>query len=325
MSEGFGAVRDVSDDDAYDRLFRPEPEDMLHSSYATPSLVPDVAEVIPPASRNVVDTGRLFRSVHAQADASALTAVPAAEVPRLRTLRLEHSEPVAPILTTRAFETLPRNDYFEEAFADPSIDREPLEPEPVLVEPETELLEPLEPVEQPKPRVAPIVPAEAALHPKNSSPAPEPLEEFDDIRGSYEPAAEGFWAANSMHDFDWQTGLRPNAAYAIVIGATFVAGLAGALLLGSGTGLLTGLVLLIASALVAVRVRMPDAAVAVIAPPIAFFVACVTVGQIGLSGSAGLTGRLLDVFFMLSSGWYWVIGPSAVALGIVIWRRRRPE
>ena len=319
MSEGFGAVRDVSDDDAYDRLFRPEPEDMLHHSYGTPSLVPNVAEVIPPAGRNLIDTGRLFRSVHA-ADASALMAVPAAEVPRLRTLRLERSEPVAPILTSRTFEPLPSNDSFTEALAEPSTD-----PEPELLEPTPELLDPSEPVEQPRPRLAPIAVATAALRPRNSLPAPEPLEEFDDIRGSYEPAAEGFWAVDSMHDFDSHTGLRPNGAYAIVIGVTFVAGLASALLLGSGTGLLTGLVLLIASALVAVRVRMPDAAVAVIAPPIAFFVACVTVGQIGLSGSAGLTGRLLDVFFMLSSGWYWVIGPSAVALGIVIWRRRRPE
>ena len=319
MSEGFGAVRDVSDDDAYDRLFRPEPEDMLHSSYATPSLVPDVAEDIPPAGRNLIDTGRLFRSVHAQADASALTAVPAAEVPRLRTLRLEHSEPVAPILTSRTFEPLPRNDSFKEALAEPITD-----PEPELLEPAPELLDPSEPVEQPGPRVAPIAVASAA-RPRNSFPAPEPLEEFDDIRGSYEPAAEGFWAADSMHDFDRHMGLIPNAAYAIVIGATFVAGLASALLLGSGTGLLTGLVLLIASVLVAVRVRMPDAAVAVIAPPIAFFVACVTVGQIGLSGNAGLTGRLLDVFFMLSSGWYWVLGPAVVALGIVIWRRRRAE
>ena len=179
MSEGFGAVRDVSDDDAYDRLFRPEPEDMLHSSYATPSLVPDVAEDIPPAGRNLIDTGRLFRSVHAQADASALTAVPAAEVPRLRTLRLEHSEPVAPILTSRTFEPLPRNDSFKEALAEPSTD-----PEPELLEPTPELLDPSEPVEQPRPRLAPIAVATAALRPRNSFPAPEPLEEFDDIRGS---------------------------------------------------------------------------------------------------------------------------------------------
>ena len=95
--------------------------------------------------------------------------------------------------------------------------------------------------------------------------------------------------------------------------------------MGTGTGWVTGLVLLIASAFVAARVRLPDAAVAVIAPPIAYFVACLTVGQIGLSGTAGLTGRVIDVFFMLASGWYWVLGPAAVALGIVIWRRRRSE
>jgi hypothetical protein len=311
VSEGFGAVRDVSDDDAYDRLFRPEPEDMLHSTYATPSLVPDVAEVAAPAGRNLVDTGRLFRSVHAQADASALTAVPAAEVHHLRTLRLEHSEPIAPILASRAFEPLPRNDYFEEAFAEPVEEVEP------------ELPELPEPAEV---RVQPIVIAETATRRSiDPIPVPAPLEQFDDLRGSYEPAAEGFWAADSMHDFDWHTGLRPTGAYTIVIGATLIAGLASALLMGTGTGWVTGLVLLIASAFVAARVRLPDAAVAVIAPPIAYFVACLTVGQIGLSGTAGLTGRVIDVFFMLASGWYWVLGPAAVALGIVIWRRRRSE
>ena len=311
MSEGFGAVRDVSDDDAYDRLFRPEPEDVLHSTYATPSLVPDVVEAVAPAGRNLVDTGRLFRSVHAQADATALTAVPAAEVHHLRTLRLEQSEPIAPILASRAFEPLPRNDYFEEAFAEPVEEVEP------------DLIELPEPLEV---RVAPIVIAETASHRSfDPIPVPAPIEQFDDLRGSYEPAAEGFWAADSMHDFDWHTGLRPTGVYAIVIGATVVAGLASALLTGTGTGLVTGLVLLIACAFVAARVRLPDAAVAVIAPPIAYFVACLTVGQIGLSGTAGLTGRVIDVFFMLASGWTWVLGPAAVALGIVIWRRRRSE
>ncbi|MFZ4486911.1 MAG: DUF6542 domain-containing protein [Candidatus Nanopelagicales bacterium] len=314
MSEGFGAVRDVSDDDAYDRLFRPEPEDVLHSTYATPSLVPDVAEPAAPAGRNLVDTGRLFRSVHAQADATALTAVPAAQVHHLRTLRLEQIEPIAPILASRAFEPLPRNDYFEEAFAEPVEEVEPEEPD---------LIELPEPVEV---RVEPIVIAETASH-RSFDPIPVPaqLEQFDDLRGSYEPAAEGFWATDSMHDFDWQTGLRPTGVYTIVIGATVIAGLASALLMGSGTGLVTGLVLLIASGVTAARVRLPDAAVAVIAPPIAYFVACLTVGQIGLNGTAGLSGRVIDVFFMLASGWYWVLGPAAVALGIVIWRRRSAE
>ncbi len=313
MSEGFGAVRDVSDDDAYDRLFRPEPEHELHNSYATPSLVPE--PVVAPAGRNLVDTGRLFRSVHAEAAAPALEAVPAAEVPHLRTLRLEVSEPVAPILSTRAFEPMPTDDRFDDEVVAAAVS---VEPRPVLPPLEDEALEPASILIVREPES--VVDAPSLVNPR-----PIPVEHFDDLRGSYEPAAEGFWAADAMHDFDWHTGFRPTGAYVIVIGATLIAGLASALFLGSGTGWLTGLVLLLASALVAARIRIPDASVAVIAPPIAFFLACITVGQIGLSGTGGLVGRVVDVFFALASGWYWVIGPAVVALAIVVWRRRRSE
>ena len=313
MSEGFGAVRDVSDDDAYDRLFRPEPEHELHNSYATPSLVPE--PVVAPAGRNLVDTGRLFRSVHAEAAAPALEAVPAAEVPHLRTLRLEVSEAVAPILATRAFEPMPTDDRFDDEVVAAAVS---VEPRPVLPPLEDEALEAASILIVREPES--VVDAPSLVNPR-----PIPVEHFDDLRGSYEPAAEGFWAADAMHDFDWHTGFRPTGAYVIVIGATLIAGLASALFLGSGTGWLTGLVLLLASALVAARIRIPDASVAVIAPPIAFFLACITVGQIGLSGTGGLVGRVVDVFFALASGWYWVIGPAVVALAIVVWRRRRSE
>ncbi len=313
MSEGFGAVRDVSDDDAYDRLFRPEPEHELHNSYATPSLVPE--PVVAPAGRNLVDTGRLFRSVHAEAAAPALEAVPAAEVPHLRTLRLEVSEPVAPILATRAFEPMPTDDPFDDEVVAAAVS---IEARPVLPPLEDEALEPASILIVREPES--VVDAPSLVNPR-----PIPIEHFDDLRGSYEPAAEGFWAADAMHDFDWHTGFRPTGAYVIVIGATLIAGLASALFLGSGTGWLTGLVLLLASALVAARIRIPDASVAVIAPPIAFFLACITVGQIGLSGTGGLVGRVVDVFFALASGWYWVIGPAVVALAIVVWRRRQSE
>ena len=313
MSEGFGAVRDVSDDDAYDRLFRPEPEHDLHGSYSTPSLVPE--PVVAPAGRNLVDTGRLFRSVHAEAAAPALEAVPAAEVPHLRTLRLEVSEPVAPILSTRAFEPMPTDDRFDDEVVAAAVS---VEARPVLPPLEDEALEPASILIVREPES--VVDAPSLVNPR-----PIPVEHFDDLRGSYEPAAEGFWAADAMHDFDWHTGFRPTGAYVIVIGATLIAGLASALFLGSGTGWLTGLVLLLASALVAARIRIPDASVAVIAPPIAFFLACITVGQIGLSGTGGLVGRVVDVFFALASGWYWVIGPAVVALAIVVWRRRRSE
>lgn len=313
MSEGFGAVRDVSDDDAYDRLFRPEPEHDLHGSYSTPSLVPE--PVVAPAGRNLVDTGRLFRSVHAEAAAPALEAVPAAEVPHLRTLRLEVSEPVAPILATRAFEPMPTDDRFDDEVVAAAVS---VEPRPVLPPLEDEALEAASILIVREPES--VVDAPSLVNPR-----PIPVEHFDDLRGSYEPAAEGFWAADAMHDFDWHTGFRPTGAYVIVIGATLIAGLASALFLGSGTGWLTGLVLLLASALVAARIRIPDASVAVIAPPIAFFLACITVGQIGLTSSGGLVGRIVEVFFALASGWYWVIGPAVVALAIVVWRRRRSE
>ena len=268
-----------------------------------------------PAGRNLVDTGRLFRSVHAEAAAPALEAVPAAEVPHLRTLRLEVSEPVAPILATRAFEPMPTDDRFDDEVVAAAVS---VEPRPVLPPLEDEALEAASILIVREPES--VVDAPSLVNPR-----PIPVEHFDDLRGSYEPAAEGFWAADAMHDFDWHTGFRPTGAYVIVIGATLIAGLASALFLGSGTGWVTGLVLLLASALVAARIRIPDASVAVIAPPIAFFLACITVGQIGLSGTGGLVGRVVDVFFALASGWYWVIGPAVVALAIVVWRRRRSE
>lgn len=319
MSEGFGAVRDVSDDDAYDRLFRPEPEHDLHGSYSTPSLVPE--PVAAPAGRNLVDTGRLFRSVHAEAAAPALEAVPASEVPHLRTLRLESSEPVAPLFATRAFEPMPTGDQADEAFVEAAFVEAAVATEAARVQAPAEDETAMSPVSL----MRVDTPESVVDAPRLVEPRPIPIEHFDDIRGSYEPAAEGFWAADAMHDFDWHTGFRPTGAYLIVIVSTMVAGLASAIFLGSGTGWVTGVVLLLASVLVAARIRIPDASVAVIAPPIAFFLACITVGQIGLSGTGGLIGRVIDVFFALAAGWYWVIGPAVIALAIVIWRRRRAE
>jgi hypothetical protein len=210
---------------------------------------------------------------------------------------------------------MPKDDSFDEAF----VQEAAAESEPAQAS--TEGIAVLSPVS-----LATFAEIESVVDtPRLVEPRPIPIEHFDDIRGSYEPAAEGFWAADAMHDFDWHTGFRPTGAYLIVIGSTLVAGLASAILLGSGTGWVTGLVLLLASALVAARIRLPDASVAVIAPPIAFFLACITVGQIGLSGTGGLVGRVVEVFFALASGWYWVIGPAVVALAIVVWRRRRSE
>ena len=101
-----------------------------------------------------------------------------------------------------------------------------------------------------------------------------------------------------------------------------VAGLAGALLGGALYGVLSGGVLVIASCFAALRVRPSDSSVAIIAPPIAYLLVSITAGQVGQTGSGGLIGRLMDVFFTMGSGWFWVVGATVAALVIIIVRRR---
>lgn len=122
-----------------------------------------------------------------------------------------------------------------------------------------------------------------------------------------------------------QSGLTPLGAYAITIGATVAAGVLDILIGGAGLGVTTGVVLLIASVFTALRVRIADAAVAVIAPPIAFFVAAITVGQIGQSSTGGFIGRVVNTFFMLAGNWLWIIGATLIALVIVFVRSRRAD
>lgn len=119
-----------------------------------------------------------------------------------------------------------------------------------------------------------------------------------------------------------QSGVTPLGVYAVTIGATVVAGALDILIGGPGLGLTTGVVLLIASIFSALRVRVSDAAVAVIAPPIAFLVATITVGQVGMSSTGGFVGRVVGTFFMLADNWVWIIGSTVAALAIVLVRGR---
>jgi hypothetical protein len=119
-------------------------------------------------------------------------------------------------------------------------------------------------------------------------------------------------------------GLRPVGVYAVVIGATLLFGLVDVFVGGAGLGLVTGLGLLISSAFAALTVRTGDLAVAVIAPPIAFFIAAITIGQIGVTITGGaLIGRGVTVFFTLADNWLWVIFSTLLALAIVIVRAQR--
>lgn len=119
-------------------------------------------------------------------------------------------------------------------------------------------------------------------------------------------------------------GISAGAVYLVVLAATLIVGLVNAWLGGGELGWPTGLALLISTAYCAWRVRREDDVVAIIIPPIAFFLAAITAGQMfrGTTGG-GLLTRVQLVFFTMAYNWYWVIGTTVVAVVLVLVRRRR--
>ena len=121
-----------------------------------------------------------------------------------------------------------------------------------------------------------------------------------------------------------EPGLKPSAVYVIVIGVTLLAGLIDSKVSGAGLGWLTGIALLLSSVYCATRVRVSEVSVSVIAPPIAFGLAAVTVGQLGQSRAGGaLLAWLNNSFVTLADNWFWVIGTTLVCLAIAVVRSRR--
>jgi len=119
-------------------------------------------------------------------------------------------------------------------------------------------------------------------------------------------------------------GLRAGAVYLLVIGVTVLVAFANALLAKGDIGWPTGLALVAVTVYCAWNVRRDDDLVAIITPPIAFFVAAVTAGQLFLGSAEGsLINRVVVAFFTLADNWYWIIGATLAALVIVIVRRRR--
>lgn len=117
--------------------------------------------------------------------------------------------------------------------------------------------------------------------------------------------------------------MPPVVGYGLVIIVTLIAGLIDAML-GDGLGAITGVALVLVTLLVALRIRVSDAIVPVLAAPIAFFLAAITVGQLN-SGNAGssTTGRAVLFFFNLGNNWLWIFGATILALIIMVVRRRR--
>ncbi|MFZ9986617.1 MAG: DUF6542 domain-containing protein [Candidatus Nanopelagicales bacterium] len=240
-------------------------------------------------SESAASTGRLFRSLRAEGDA-ADAAVPALTLDQavgLRTVTLGgSSSPVSPSTSGPPVTVTPA----AAAAATPSA------PSPV----------PLASVDH-----------DPSLEYAEVAPRPDPTDTPIESDG-----AQGLPAGRRAHA---APGMRASGVWLVVIGVTVVMGFADALVVGrTQLGWLTGVSLLAASIYGALVVRRQDAIIAVIAPPLAFFVATITAGQLTLPTTGGL---LVQEAFMivstLGANAAWVFGSTIVALVIVLVRRRR--
>ena len=119
-------------------------------------------------------------------------------------------------------------------------------------------------------------------------------------------------------------GLNPLGVYVLVIGSTVIAGFLDSFISGTGLGWLTGIVFVASSIYCAVKVRVSDASVAVIAPPIAYGIAALTVGQLGQSRAGGaVISAFVNAFTSVADNWFWIIGTTLAALAVVVVRSRR--
>ena len=119
-------------------------------------------------------------------------------------------------------------------------------------------------------------------------------------------------------------GLTSMAAYLFVIIVTLVAGLIDAFAFGEGLGTFTGVFLVIATVIAALRVQIADAIVPVLAAPIAMLIAALTVGQLNLGNSGtSLTSRAVAFFFTFANNWFWIFAAVVIALIVMIVRRSR--
>lgn len=141
------------------------------------------------------------------------------------------------------------------------------------------------------------------------------------------PVAAESAGATPPSDLPATAGLRASGVWFVVLGVTVVMGFADALVTGrTGLGWLTGISLLIASIYAALVVRRADAIVAVIAPPLAFFLATVTAGQLTMPQTGSLLVReAFMIVTTLGNNAIWIFGSTLIALGIVLIRRRRSQ
>jgi len=266
----------------------PLPPEVAPEEIAQPDDVAEIAAdapVTPPANPKA---GRLFRSRSAPERADAITAIGSMQARRLRTMARADEAAAAPVSQSVQADAL----VVEEIAA-----------EPMTIWPTASSGEP-----------APALQVMAGA----ARPAPQASEEQntgtrrEERRERLDPQRQQRAGSGSL------TGL---GVYAVTIGVTLILAFGETLIFGGEPGVITGIGLLAVSIFAALAVRTYDGIHAIFAPSIAFFVASLTAGQVGIT-TTGLTGRAVVVFFLLGSNWMWILGSTAAALVIVALRRR---
>ncbi len=278
-----------------------------------PAAPPAEPPAAPPSADPVADTGRLFRSQGAEGGADSVLAVPADRAGRLRTLRRDDTV-VVPPSPVRPADAAPLHDGPDLADPDAAGAAAVVVAEATAVPGGHTSVEPAV-VAAPIPGSVPagVMPNDSSVH--TYTPVPEDEEDPTATRRSRLSRRSGEHRGRAV---------SAGAAYIIVIGVTLVVGLINALLADGDIGWPTGLALLVSSVYVALTIRLDDAAVAVIVPPVAFGLTALTAGQFFLGSSANsLLNRGVVWFFDLADSWMWIIGSTLAALVIVLVRRYR--
>jgi len=118
-------------------------------------------------------------------------------------------------------------------------------------------------------------------------------------------------------------GIRASGVWLVVIGVTVIVAFADVVVVGA-INWITGLALLAASIYGAFMVRMDDWPIAVIAPPLAIFLATITAGQLTLGPITDLlVSEALMILTTLGNNVVWIFGATLAALAIVLVRRSR--
>ena len=246
----------------------------------------EVAEPIPATPPADPAVGRLFRSRGAPEAADAITAVGSMQARRLRTM-------------ARADEPTPA----------PAPTPPPSEPQ----WPATAAPLPVAASGEPAPALQVMAdPAAATSRAEQRGQREQPRRPRGDRSSQRQDEGRVGSSSGTL------TGL---GVYAVTIGVTVILAFGETLFFGGEPGVITGIGLLVVSVFAAFAVRTRDAVNAIFAPPIAFFIAAVTAGQVGLNAN-DLSGRLVALFFLLGASWIWIVGSTVAALVIVALRRR---